>query len=234
MIKSSIRDSLVIVSVITISLIVFIISSLSNSVSVAQDDNLENSPPKNQSLQQTKISENSKNSSNDSSVGILLIVGVFGHIIAGASATVAYFTYRYQRRVAIATHIYQRKQYQLNALVQVFNLLSNERHITARDNVEKTFQIYNSQKVGARDIGLFDQPNVSADVELVKADFEQIGALVRNDLIDKKTILDAYGLVIEKYWQYLEDHINAKAMKSPNYLTNFRSIASDAEKHVLS
>jgi hypothetical protein len=88
--------------------------------------------------------------------------------------------------------------------------------------------------VGARDIGLFDQPNVSADVELVKADFEQIGALVRNDLIDKKTILDAYGLVIEKYWQYLEDHINAKAMKSPNYLTNFRSIASDAEKHVLS
>ena len=78
----------------------------------------------------------------------------------------------------------------------------------------------------------FVQPDVKNDVELVKADFDQVGALVKNKLIDKCTILDTYGLTIVDCWRHLEEHIKSLAKDNPKYMSNFKSIAEEASKHL--
>jgi hypothetical protein len=210
---------------ILISLLIpFVIYHDGLSSSNAQDLTLqENSTSSNESLQENTTSESGTQT---------LLLGIFGTIVSVASTTVAILTYRYQKKMAIATYHYQKKQYKLNALIQIFIMLSNEKHISARENVQQVYEKYISESdAEKKDILLFVQPGVKNDVDLVKADFDQVGALIKNKLIDKSTILDTYGPTIVDCWTYLEAHVNSLA-ENEKYMSNFKFIADEARKHL--
>jgi hypothetical protein len=176
----------------------------------------------------SETSNKSKSTENGTGDDIKTTTAIFAVIVAATSAVVGYLTYRYQKNMAMATYRYQEKQYKLNALIQILNLLSSEKHISARESVRRVYEDYlleSDQRI--KDL-LFLQKPVTNDVELVKADFDQVGALVKNELIDKYTILDTYGLTIVESWRYLEHHIKYVAKNNSKYMSNFKYIADEA------
>lgn len=125
------------------------------------------------------------------------------------------------------TYFFQQRQLKLNGLLEAFKLLNNERHREARKDIYAINDPYKKNK----DIAIFtSSPNRMENVEIVRADFDQMGMLVKRGSILKDGFLEAYGYNIVLCWDILKDHINReRAFRCfPDYMRNFEELAQKA------
>ena len=69
--------------------------------------------------------------------------------------------------------------------MEAFKLLNNQDHRAAREDVYNLYKQYESNS----DLSIFEHKSV----EIVRADFDEIGSLVRSGSMQKKGVLEAYG-----------------------------------------
>lgn len=146
---------------------------------------------------------------------IAIMVGI-------ASAAISAFTIYYRKKQFEITS----KQYELNALLEVFQLLNNEAHRKARQVV------YNYHR------NLLDGKNpledeVGQEIAMVRSDFDMIGTFIRNELISKDVFLDAYWDATLVCWNALDDNIGRerKMRQNQHYMANFEHLAAEAQKY---
>ena len=97
---------------------------------------------------------------------------------------------------------YYRKEHRLNGLVQAFKLLNDSKHREARYRVYSAFASYKNNK----NIDMFVDEHQKEFTETVRADFDQMGVLVK--AIQKQGFLQAYGETSYKCWNALRDHVH--------------------------
>lgn len=140
-------------------------------------------------------------------------------IVGAASAIISTATIYYRKKQFEVTS----KQYNLNALLEVFQLLNNESHRMARQAVYKHH----------RDIldGKSVDQDISQQMATVRSDFDMIGVFVKNDLLSKEVFLNAYWDTTLVCWNALEDNIaeERKMRWNQNYMANFEYLASEAK-----
>jgi hypothetical protein len=100
--------------------------------------------------------------------------------------------------------ILYRKEHKLSGLVQAFKVLNTQEHRKARERVYACFTIYNSKE--KKDTSIFVVGETKAHTETVRADFDQMGTLVREGTIQKDGFLEAYGETAYRCWNALYDH----------------------------
>lgn len=128
--------------------------------------------------------------------------------------------------VSLITFYYQKKQQKFNALIEVFQLLNNEEHRQAR---AKVYDVYKQ----------FSEGNVSAfkenqsTIAMVRADFDQMGTLIDNNLIPKKIFLEVYWHTILISWKALEKNIEdeIRIRANPSYMKYFKKLKDEAENY---
>lgn len=133
--------------------------------------------------------------------------------------------------VGILTYFFHRRQLKLNGLVEAFKLMNDERHRLARRDVYLNYQTH---KKRGGDISDFIPPeNIRDSVEIVRADFDQLGILMRRGSIHKKAILDAYGLNGFQCYEMLRNHIEQErdSRHFDEYMRNFQEFAKEAYHH---
>lgn len=190
-------------------------------ITLSQNDTLTPLPVKKvygqttSNLTETMIAADNK--SEQSSFDLSQFIGLAPVIVAivGISSGIATW----------ATHYYQKKQYKLNALIGAFEQLNDLEHRHARSKIYEIFTAW-----GGANRYLSELNQFSDCVELVKADFDQIGSLIKNKLVDKQVFLDVYGTTIINYWQYLRDEIEGQknARKDQLYMKNFKWLVDEA------
>src|SRR6266511_1943630 len=126
--------------------------------------------------------------------------------------------------VGIITYSFQKKHSQLTGLVQSFKLLNDEEHRDAREKVYELFEQYQENK----DVKIFRNKYA----EMVRADLDQVGSLVRSGTIQKRGFYEAYGYNAFICWKSLRDHImdERKRRNFNSYMENFEWLASEASK----
>lgn len=128
------------------------------------------------------------------------------------------------------THRYQKKQYKLNALMGVFDQLISKDHREAR---EKVYHAYKTHRNVLSDEDYFEKledDEYKQYVEIVCSDFDQMGALIKNSLIDKSAFLDVYGNTTQTYWNILRVYVLNKRKTSSRHTENFEWLADEATK----
>lgn len=146
---------------------------------------------------------------------IAVIVGI-------ASAVISTVTIYFRKKQYEVTA----KQYNLNALLEVFQLLNNEAHRKARQSVYK----YHRSVLDGKNPS---EGEVSLEIAMVRSDFDMIGTFVRNELIAKDVFLDAYWDTTLVCWNALEDNIKKEREMRQNrhYMSNFEYLASEARQY---
>jgi hypothetical protein len=109
--------------------------------------------------------------------------------------------------------------------MESFKLLNSVDHRKAREQVYTLFKIYQEKK----ELGIFLSNN---DVEIVRADFDQMGSLVKNGTVRMKEFLRAYGCNAYICGECLKDHIFDQRRKRnfEPYMSNFEWLAAMAYK----
>jgi hypothetical protein len=104
--------------------------------------------------------------------------------------------------------------------LEIFKLLNNETHRTARENV------YNANSTDA-----FTAGSMKDSIAMVRADFNQVGTLLNGKLIPKQAILEEYWYTIIICWEALENHIAEERImrRYPTYMQNFERQKNDAK-----
>jgi len=151
----------------------------------------------------------------ESLISLTVIVGV-------ASAIVSLFTVYYRKKQYEVTD----KQLNLTALLQVFQLLNNESHRTARQVV---YRYYKNRLDGKAT----SDEEISQQIAMVRSDFDMIGTFVRNRLLSKEVFLDAYWDTTIMCWNALVDNVMSerKLRQNQKYMTNFEYLASEARQY---
>lgn len=139
-------------------------------------------------------------------------------ITAAAAAIMGFITYWFYRR-----------QHQLNGLMETFKLLNDLEHRQARENVYAIFNIYNN----SHQIKVFSEEMNKKYVEMVHADFDQMGTLVRYGTIQKKGFLESYAETAYRCWNALQDHIKEERITRnfDYYIENFKWLADEAHRY---
>jgi hypothetical protein len=129
--------------------------------------------------------------------------------------------------VGFITYSFQNKQHKLNGLLEAFKLLNDEKHRLAREHVYTLGDKYEKEK----DVGIFRSKGEKEYVEIVRADFDQLGMLVKRKSILKDSFLEAYGYNAFRCWECLEDHVleQREIRQFPAYMRNFEYIAQESE-----
>jgi hypothetical protein len=128
--------------------------------------------------------------------------------------------------ITLSIVFYQRRQQQLNAILEAFKILNNDEHRQAREEVYSAFAQYDK---GQKKI--FENDRVRKRAAMVRADFDEIGLLVVNGLLPKEMFLDAYWNTIIISWKALRDDIDRerKRRRYPRYMTYFYLLYQEAE-----
>jgi hypothetical protein len=194
--------------------LVIVTSSINNSISAQDNTTLQDT--NNITLSNPTASNGNSNISS-AGINITQIVGIVGAIIAGGSAF-----------ASLATYYYRQKEYKLNALNAVFNHLNTKER---REAWEKVYQIGTDQShLRGQAFSKMIESDLYKDyVEVVRTDFEQVGALVKNKLIDGNVFLDVYGSTVVTCWETLKEYICLKRTSTnSDYMGNFEFLANNA------
>lgn len=108
--------------------------------------------------------------------------------------------------------------------------MNDEKHREARRRVHDMYKNYKKSK----DLNSFtSDPELRNAVEMVRADFDQLGILLIRGSILKKAVLDAYGQTGFQCWEMLKDHIKDERSnrKFDEYMRNFETFAKEAYNH---
>ncbi len=112
----------------------------------------------------------------------------------------------------------------ITAMLEVFKLLNDERHRNARREVFK-MKVLNVSKDG-----------LPADYEdnaaLVRADFDQIGGLVKSGLVPKELFMLSYADTTLRVWSALKDNLmeEREKRKQPAFQELFEWLYVEAQK----
>lgn len=140
---------------------------------------------------------------------------------------------REQRNLVAA----QEKQSQLEMLVVMFQLLDDNAHRNARrrlinlytDDSNKqrwgTLRLMNVVKKDVEYDEHFLQSNYLESSNIVKADFNHMGALIKKDVIEKRQFLESYWIEVLKCARSLRDDLDESSMG------NFKYLEQEAEKY---
>jgi len=139
--------------------------------------------------------------------------------------------------VTIITIHYQRKQYKFSSLIEAFKLLNDANHREARTVTYGKFK--NKPDIRSSTIreALAKHGNADILIEefqgMVRADFDQMGSLVKNRLLPEKAFLDVYWETVLDSWRSLENDIKEEREKrhNPAYMKNFEELKSKAEAY---
>ena len=118
--------------------------------------------------------------------------------------------------VALMTYFFFKHQHQANGLFEAFKILNTEQHRNARTTVYRLYRTY----LENRDLNIF----FVDDVRRVRADYDQMGTMIRARSINKKQFLRQYGASAYLCWKFLEDHIQHE-----RELRNFLPFMTDFE-----
>jgi len=139
--------------------------------------------------------------------------------------------------VAIITFYYQRKQYELGALIEAFKLLNSPDHREARTITYGKFKGKSDIRSSRIREALARHENTDILMEesqaMVRADFDQMGALIKNKLIPETAFLDVYWHTVLMCWKALENEIKEQRnqRQNPPYMINFEELKKRAESY---
>lgn len=127
--------------------------------------------------------------------------------------------------VTYITFYYQKKYQRLSSIMEAFRLLNDDVHRKAREATYNMYRAYNKGELDA-----YDRVDVKDQIAMVRADFDQMGSLVRNNLIPRDEFLSAYWHTILLCWKALEHNIEEQCSlrQNPKYMENFRSLKAEA------
>jgi hypothetical protein len=132
-----------------------------------------------------------------------------------------------------------RRNEQKQTMLQVFQLLNDNGHRNARRRICNLYQescpsrrekILRIMGVKTEELSRADAIHTES-MEIVKADFDQIGSLVDTKAISKEEFLKIYWHDLLTCWKVLYDDITRiRGTGNKDYMMNFESLKSHAEK----
>lgn len=117
------------------------------------------------------------------------------------------------------------KQNKMTSMLQVFELLQDEKHRKARGEVFRIKSLCASKESFPADF--------KDNAEMVRSDFSQMGALVRNGLVPKDLFMESYAGLTLRVWKALKDNLIEEREKrqQPTLQESFEWLAIEAEKY---
>ena len=139
--------------------------------------------------------------------------------------------------VGIAAYSFRitRRSEQRAGLAQVLQLLNDNAHRNARRRIYNLYQ----ENIRSRKEKILEimgvkvanmDTNYRESMEIVKADFDQIGALIEGRAILKNEFLKIFSYEVLKCWKVLHDDINEIRKENSNYMTQFEKLKCYAEE----
>ena len=139
--------------------------------------------------------------------------------------------------VGIAPYSFRitRRSEQRAGLAQVLQLLNDNAHRNARRRIYNLYQ----ENIRSRKEKILEimgvkvanmDTNYRESMEIVKADFDQIGALIEGRAILKNEFLKIFSYEVLKCWKVLHDDINEIRKENSNYMTQFEKLKCYAEE----
>jgi len=135
----------------------------------------------------------------------------------------------------------QKEKNKREALIEVFKLLNDNAHRNARRRVHR---LRNASSIEQKREILYDMnacrkddldPKIEAihteSKEIVKADFEQIGALVKQQLVPQDDFIEIYWHTIILSWNDLDGEIKKMKVANPSYMRNFGDLKIKADEY---
>jgi hypothetical protein len=162
------------------------------------------------------------------------LLGIYLPIVTAIAAGAGGF-------VSIITYVFERRKFRLKALTEAFRLLNDVKHREARKVVYGNATVSSFEIFGL--VGLNSKEKVSCDElnricrDIVRSDFNEIGTLIRYNLLDGKIFIEEYYWMILKIWDLLKDEIERRrnGIGPPNYMQNLEDLYKQAleytEKH---
>ena len=135
----------------------------------------------------------------------------------------------------------QKKQNQFNNLLKVFELLNKEDRRKARKEIYRAYlnfqNKYKNKKDKPDDLlndrDVKDRESLQHNIEIIRADFDQIGSMSENKLFSDNAYFASAWDPTLRCWECLELHIQKqrRIRKAPYYMTYFERLAKKAEKY---
>ena len=165
---------------------------------------------------QTNMSQSSDNNSN-----------LWTQIIAVSTVVVGTVT----AVTLVTTYRHQKKRDQISALIEVLNSLGDNERRTKR---RKTYQA-NQEYKKSKDISVFRRPEYYPSVSATLSHFNQIGVIIKKEIIPKNEFFDLYADTVLYCWESLQEHMKyeQKNRKNKFYMNNFEWLAKQAEEYWL-
>lgn len=167
-------------------------------------------------------------------------VAAFTAIAAVTITSLIFF--RYMKKHEKESIDLQKKQNRFAALIELFKLLNDNAHRNARRRCINLYGVNEELKQW----NILEFMNATKDKkqidhnylhtihlesrEIVKADFDQIGSLVIEEIIYEKEFLNIYWYEVLKCWKAVFDDIQERREKENyNYMKNFEYLMNKAE-----
>jgi hypothetical protein len=157
-------------------------------------------------------------------------------ISAGIGGGIAWVVHRSQSQLQkisadqqMETAENQKKQLRLSSILEAFKILNSNEHRNARESVYCAYHLYH--KKNRTDI--FEREPYRKNAAMVRADMDQMGMLIDEELIDKDTFLKAYWNTVLVCWKALEEDVKRerKVRKYESYMTYFSKLNDLAKEY---
>jgi len=168
--------------------------------------------------------------SKDDATSISALAATISVLVAIGAIIISFYTVKSQR-----------KQNQFNNLLKVFDLLNEERKRKARKVLYKNYidfqERYKNRSDKPDDIlndpHIKDLSALQKNIEMIRADFDQIGSMNENKLFPDKAYFDSAWDPTLRCWTCLESHIKnqRKIRNAPYYMKYFGILAEKAERY---
>jgi len=131
--------------------------------------------------------------------------------------------------ILLKTRNDQKLQGQANLLSNIFTKLNTDEHRLARRQVYTVYDDYKSKK----DLTKYDVRPFYDAVNMIRADFDEIGLLVTNKIIPIDMFMKIHVDTVILCWKALAPHIveQRKLREFPEYMINFEKLFEEAEKY---
>jgi hypothetical protein len=202
------------------SLLVIVICPLSSIIRLvtAETDNSSIFAKVSGSNSSSKLENKTTANATPSDV-IQIYLPIITAIITGASAAAAWFT-----------RSYAKKSFHFNAFVKAFELLNDNAHRNARIRLYRVAGVEDYEKRNAllKELGVKDESLktiIPESQNIVLADLNQMGTLVKNGLILEEEFLDVYWNTVISCYEVLKDEEKTKLY------ADFKDLYDRANRH---
>jgi hypothetical protein len=170
-------------------------------------------------LNHQQVIAESNNSSQQDSASIQTYLPIITIFVIGASAVAAWFTRHYTK-----------KSFHFNALIKAFELLNDNAHRNARIRLYKVAGVNDRDKRRTllKELGVKNEALdtiIAESQNIVLADLDQMGTLVKNGLILEKEFLNVYWNTIISCYEVLKEE------KKTELYANFRDLYNMAKEY---